>query len=122
VIRDFVLAIHAEPVMVCGMDYATHVMNEAAKQAAKWALIPVAVLARQLKEVDEEIEGLSDIVAEDANEAALFGDGPCGSADRAAEMRGLIQERRALWIAYAAACDYGPKLPEAVISEEEIPF
>lgn len=37
----------------------------------------------ELEELERELEALSEMCAEDASEAAAYGDGPCGSYERA---------------------------------------
>ncbi len=42
---------------------------------------------KELDELERELEALSEICAEDANEAAMYGDGPVGSQERALAYR-----------------------------------
>jgi hypothetical protein len=103
------------------MSYTDFLNNRANEEAAKLVLLPMAELVARLDTVNEGLEALSDMVAEDASESALFGDGPCGSLARATAYRKMQNEALALSRAIQIAGDVGPKLPY-VPNPEEIPF
>lgn len=77
-------------------------------------------LKRLWREAEEDIDGLSDAVAEDRSEAAAFGDGPCGSQRR---YNAYAKAQRA---AQAYAAEYrrrnAPEEPEPAAGDDEIPF
>ena len=102
------------------MFYNDFLHNRATEEALKLSLLPLAALVARLAVVNDALEMGSDIVAEDASEAALFGDGPCGSAARAVEYRELQAEAFVLARAVAIASDIGPKAPR--VPDSEIPF
>lgn len=72
-----------------------------------------------LGELSEDLECLSEAVAEDANEAALYGDGPCGSMARAHAYHRALHEYRGFtsWLAALT-----PRPPVPPFDPNECPF
>lgn len=96
-----------------------HRQARVAELAASLALVPSAELFARIVALESDMECLYDCVAEDAAEAALFGDGPCGSYARAQALSEAEVERDALALALRPL---GPVAPEVPVSEEDLPF